>query len=352
METQPLDLREAQGPTPLPKAKPDQSRRHPHRPIQRPRSLPRANLHAHRRLRQEDPGRPRARRRGHAHLRRPPAPQRRRHAPRTDDEPGLDHPPGHQRRGFDPRLGICLVRRSTESVEKNVATGTFGSWDETSTNIHLALMAGALDGLGYGRSLGKFILEDGATLPPVETLENAIRDEPRHPLTAARADLLQAMIERELDRGTNDYPSQVETCLDFRTGVSSRHPADGPSGHRLRHHHQSPDLQRRGDRTRRGPGLRAVRGLGAGPGRRRGAVDRLGHHGAAGVREGHELREQPAIARRQGHPQGFHDLRRRPPGWRRLGLVAGRAPEDQPGLLPAILQELFANGRRHALLAV
>ena len=54
---------------------------------------------------------------------------------------------------------------STESVEKNVATGTFGTWHETATNIHLALMAGALDGLGYGRALGRFILEDGATLP-------------------------------------------------------------------------------------------------------------------------------------------------------------------------------------------
>ena len=54
---------------------------------------------------------------------------------------------------------------STESVEKNVATGTFGTWHETASNIHLALMAGALDGLGYGRALGRFILEDGATLP-------------------------------------------------------------------------------------------------------------------------------------------------------------------------------------------
>ncbi len=31
---------------------------------------------------------------------------------------------------------------STESVEMNVAGGTFGTWHETATNIHLALMAG------------------------------------------------------------------------------------------------------------------------------------------------------------------------------------------------------------------
>ncbi len=83
---------------------------------------------------------------------------------------------------------------STESVEQNVATGTFGTWDETAANIHLALMAGALVGQGYGQSLGRFIIEDGATLPDPDDLAQMIAAEPRHPLTAARADLLQAMI--------------------------------------------------------------------------------------------------------------------------------------------------------------
>lgn len=82
---------------------------------------------------------------------------------------------------------------STESVEMNVASGTFGTWHETATNIHLALMTGALDELGYGRALGRFILEDGATLPTAEALAQAIAAEPAHPLTAARADLLHAM---------------------------------------------------------------------------------------------------------------------------------------------------------------
>jgi hypothetical protein len=82
---------------------------------------------------------------------------------------------------------------STESVEQNVATGSFGAWDETSTNIHRALMAGALESLGYGASLGRLIAEDGVTLPDPVRLEAAITSEPRHPLTAARADLLQTM---------------------------------------------------------------------------------------------------------------------------------------------------------------
>lgn len=90
---------------------------------------------------------------------------------------------------------------STESVEMNVASGTFGTWHETSTNIHLALMAGALDGLGYGRALGRFIAEDGATLPTVDELSRAIAAEPAHPLTAARADLLRTLVERRIPSG-------------------------------------------------------------------------------------------------------------------------------------------------------
>lgn len=84
---------------------------------------------------------------------------------------------------------------STESVADNVADGTFGAWDETSPAIHLALMTGALDGLGYGRSLGRFICEDGATVPDATLLKHLLRADPDHPLAAARADLLRALRE-------------------------------------------------------------------------------------------------------------------------------------------------------------
>jgi hypothetical protein len=90
---------------------------------------------------------------------------------------------------------------STESVADNVATGTFGIWHETASYIHLALMSGALDGLGYGSALGRFILEDGATLPPADGLAAEIAAEPRHPLAAARADLLRAMGEQQWPPG-------------------------------------------------------------------------------------------------------------------------------------------------------
>ncbi|MCO6454721.1 MAG: hypothetical protein J5I93_05410 [Pirellulaceae bacterium] len=85
---------------------------------------------------------------------------------------------------------------STESVRMNVARGKFGTWHETASNIHLAVMAGALDGLGYGRGLGRLIHEDGVTLPATDDLRAAISAEPTHPLTSARADLLQAMLSQ------------------------------------------------------------------------------------------------------------------------------------------------------------
>jgi hypothetical protein len=90
---------------------------------------------------------------------------------------------------------------STESVLENVATGSFGTWHETATNIHLAIMAGSLDGLGYGQALGRFIHDDRATLPAADELARAIAAEPRHPLTAARADLLRAILEQHWPAG-------------------------------------------------------------------------------------------------------------------------------------------------------
>jgi hypothetical protein len=90
---------------------------------------------------------------------------------------------------------------STESVEKNVATGTFGTWDETGRHIHLALLAGALRNEGYGAALGRFIEEDGVTLPAPTELERELRNAPGHPLAPARAELLQAMRQHQCSPG-------------------------------------------------------------------------------------------------------------------------------------------------------
>jgi len=91
--------------------------------------------------------------------------------------------------------------RSTERVEENVATGTFGMWDETGRNIHLALLAGGIRGEGYGASLGRYIHEDGAELPSTAQLEQLIRQFPGDARAPACVDLLRAMIEHELPDG-------------------------------------------------------------------------------------------------------------------------------------------------------
>jgi len=96
---------------------------------------------------------------------------------------------------------LAYLGRTEESVRKNVATGTFGTWEETGRAIPLALLAGALRGEGYGRSLGRFICEDGVTLPSTASLEESLRAEPAHPLAPARAELLQAMVAHKLPAG-------------------------------------------------------------------------------------------------------------------------------------------------------
>lgn len=94
--------------------------------------------------------------------------------------------------------------QSSESVRDNVATGTFGTWDETGRNIHLALLAGGLEQRGYGESLGRFIHEDGVTLPdPAELLER-IKQQPQHAATPARWELWRAMSQFQLEPGRHD----------------------------------------------------------------------------------------------------------------------------------------------------
>jgi hypothetical protein len=96
---------------------------------------------------------------------------------------------------------LAHLGRTEESVRENVATGTFGTWDETGRSIHLALLAGALRKEGYGRSLGRFIAEDGATLPARAALIASLRAAPSHVLAPARAEMLQAIAAHRLPAG-------------------------------------------------------------------------------------------------------------------------------------------------------
>jgi hypothetical protein len=93
---------------------------------------------------------------------------------------------------------LAFLGRTEENVRKNVEAGTFGTWDETGRFIHIALLVGALNDEGYGRSLGRFIYEGGTHIPSRESLEGSLRAEPSHPLAPARAEMLQAMVKHLL----------------------------------------------------------------------------------------------------------------------------------------------------------
>jgi hypothetical protein len=122
--------------------------------------------------------------------------------------------------------------RSTESVRENVATGTFGTWEETGRNIHLALLVGGLRGEGYGQALGRFIASDGTELPSAHELRQAISQDPDHPLTPARADVLQAMKRHGLTGGQHEVSHRWKRASilagAFRHGVPlTVHPGIG-----------------------------------------------------------------------------------------------------------------------------
>jgi phosphoheptose isomerase len=52
---------------------------------------------------------------------------------------------------------LALIGETSEDVATSIEDGTFGMAEETGTLIHQALREGALDRLGYGESLGRFI---------------------------------------------------------------------------------------------------------------------------------------------------------------------------------------------------
>ncbi|MGI6401708.1 MAG: hypothetical protein ACOX0A_06325 [Thermoguttaceae bacterium] len=63
---------------------------------------------------------------------------------------------------------------SGEDVRRYTDEGQFGIWEETGMNINLAIVVGAYRGLGYGESVGEFILNDGLEIPSDEELKYAM----------------------------------------------------------------------------------------------------------------------------------------------------------------------------------
>jgi len=90
--------------------------------------------------------------------------------------------------------------RSTESVRDNVAKGVFGAWRETGRAINLSVMVGALRGLGFGASVGYWVMENGGVVPDAQELLQKICEFPMDEELPARAELL-AMINKGLPSG-------------------------------------------------------------------------------------------------------------------------------------------------------
>ena len=97
----------------------------------------------------------------------------------------------------------------------------------------------ALRDEGYGGALGRFIQEDGVTLPTAAELEALLRNEPAHPLAPARADFLQAIRQHGIAAGRIEVKHPWKHTSIFGAGVSARRPAHRPSRHWLRHHFES-----------------------------------------------------------------------------------------------------------------
>lgn len=69
---------------------------------------------------------------------------------------------------------FAFLGASSEDVRANVARGEFGNWQETGFNLNLALNLGALDGCGYGESVGRLIAREGLNIPALAELDQLL----------------------------------------------------------------------------------------------------------------------------------------------------------------------------------
>ena len=284
----------------------------------------------------------------HAHLRSPLAAQR-----------GLPHPRNLDERGWITHLatnGAGTIHdfeyahhgRSTESVEKNVASGTFGSWEETGRAIMFALARGALDGQGYGSALGRWIAEDGMDPIPMEILEADLRTDLLGPLTGAR----------------HDYRALCQRYEDAPEKHRMQHPWKASSILAQAYQHQLPFSVHPGigyDIITNHPSFmgsvvgraaswdfdrfcEAVDGLDGGVVLSIGSAIMGPQVFEKSLSCVHNVRFQRREKAVQGHQIYVVDLQDGG-GWD----WARENPQGQPRLLPALLQELLPHGRSHAI---
>ena len=100
--------------------------------------------------------------------------------------------------------------KTSEDVRANTAQGRFGMWQETGFHINLAIALGALDGLGYGESVGRLITEESHDVPERDALVKQIREgtgsQEDLDRAAASADLLRLLETNRIDSGRMETP--------------------------------------------------------------------------------------------------------------------------------------------------
>lgn len=122
---------------------------------------------------------------------------------------------------------------SCEDVRAYVAEGQFGIWEETGATIGLSLLVGALDGLGYGESVGRTIVEERLVVPSRRELRKRLQEMPSESSQgAAAADLLETMDRLGVAEGERSIPHEssewsVQAAC-YRAGVPfTVHPGVG-----------------------------------------------------------------------------------------------------------------------------
>ena len=98
--------------------------------------------------------------------------------------------------------------QSCEHVGPMVAEGRFGNWQDTGFSINLAINVGAYEGKGYGESVGAMIENEGLDIPSAAELEATVRDNlATDPLkSAAAADLLYVVRAFDLPARRMEIP--------------------------------------------------------------------------------------------------------------------------------------------------
>ena len=100
--------------------------------------------------------------------------------------------------------------RSEEDVQANVAEGCFGTWEETGRSINIAVLCGALEGMGYGESLGRFIMDDGCVVPDQNDLAGTLASWAADPVDSdgmpAVSEMLQTVVRHQLPAGKWHVP--------------------------------------------------------------------------------------------------------------------------------------------------